>query len=670
MIENKNYEEPGVSVVDMPTGEYPVLDVVDIVNMSSVEPKTAEESAKAAFWLTHLESEVQRLHAKWQHFDAEFKTREARIAELQREVEARESIVGELTADVQREIAAVAAADERIAGKDRDIAALVDDRRQRDERIAALATELADAEVARKSTFEKIARAEAETAQLSDALRAEQAATGTLREHNSDLLAEQVRLRGQVQDLEIYINGRHDRWSDLNAQLDDYKSRLLGLDAGLKERDAAIRKLDAEKDQLIAKLFEAERESAELTTRRKEREDAHEALQQKLSAQMAQAEQLQADLAGRAKEVEEAAAKAADASQRIESLELGIKSRDTSIDEANAEIESGAMALIELITAKDELLARIDGLEKDLAERGQQAEVAREDLRMSHEQLQLAQQQLSERTMQLASSQQTLEQKSRHIERLTNEATAMHKDAAVARAEIEKLEMRAIELENRRNEAAAETEQLKLEAAAQQKRIASLETELRVKQATEDLLERSVERITDIGASLAALDQQMAGSGAAPAAAPQLADFVATLAAEDGEAAAAPLANGATGLVPMTLLADGEHDEVIDIGRPAESDSARKLIVMINGEEFDYPIVNNVMTIGRGRASDIRIASHFVSRLHAKIRTNEGATIIEDAGSKNGVLVNQKRVARRVLHDGDVVSIGGDFNLRFVDGAA
>ena len=73
------------------------------------------------------------------------------------------------------------------------------------------------------------------------------------------------------------------------------------------------------------------------------------------------------------------------------------------------------------------------------------------------------------------------------------------------------------------------------------------------------------------------------------------------------------------------------------------------------------------MTIGRGHASDIRIASHFVSRLHAKVRTDEGATIIEDAGSKNGVLVNSQRIRRRVLHHGDIVSLGGDFNLRFVD---
>jgi pSer/pThr/pTyr-binding forkhead associated (FHA) protein len=56
-----------------------------------------------------------------------------------------------------------------------------------------------------------------------------------------------------------------------------------------------------------------------------------------------------------------------------------------------------------------------------------------------------------------------------------------------------------------------------------------------------------------------------------------------------------------------------------------------------------------------------------VSRVHAKISTSGVATVIEDAGSKNGLMVNSERVRSRVLRDGDVVSLGDDLNLRFVD---
>ena len=116
------------------------------------------------------------------------------------------------------------------------------------------------------------------------------------------------------------------------------------------------------------------------------------------------------------------------------------------------------------------------------------------------------------------------------------------------------------------------------------------------------------------------------------------------------------------------LLEDDDLDgDVIDVGQRTSIEAPRKLVITIGGEEFDYPILSEVMTIGRGHGSDIRIASHYVSRVHAKIRTSGISTIIEDAGRKNGILVNAERVERRVLHHGDVVDLGGDLNLRFVD---
>ena len=72
---------------------------------------------------------------------------------------------------------------------------------------------------------------------------------------------------------------------------------------------------------------------------------------------------------------------------------------------------------------------------------------------------------------------------------------------------------------------------------------------------------------------------------------------------------------------------------------------------------------------GRGKASDIRLSSHFISRLHAKIVTRGIATTIEDIGSKNGIFVNANRVKRCVLHDGDVVSLASELELKFVDAA-
>lgn len=158
------------------------------------------------------------------------------------------------------------------------------------------------------------------------------------------------------------------------------------------------------------------------------------------------------------------------------------------------------------------------------------------------------------------------------------------------------------------------------------------------------MLERSVGRITDLGASLAALDHEMKSA--------------------PGDDLPNATDAGAEELLPIDLLLDDEPDR--DIGKHGAVDAGRKLVATIGGEAIQYPIVKNLMTIGRGHESDIRIASHFVSRVHAKISSSGTATVIEDAGSRNGILVNSERVQRRVLRHGDVVNIG-ETNLRFVD---
>ena len=155
---------------------------------------------------------------------------------------------------------------------------------------------------------------------------------------------------------------------------------------------------------------------------------------------------------------------------------------------------------------------------------------------------------------------------------------------------------------------------------------------------------------------MAALDQQMHGSTggldrrAAESKVLHLSDFVATVGADDEVDAAAPRSPAAREIefeaLPMhPRLGDEPDQDIVDIGEPTDSEADRKLIVTIGGEAFDYPLVKERMTIGRGRDSDIRIASHFVSRVHAKINTDGDATIIEDAGSKNGITVNSERDA-------------------------
>ena len=85
---------------------------------------------------------------------------------------------------------------------------------------------------------------------------------------------------------------------------------------------------------------------------------------------------------------------------------------------------------------------------------------------------------------------------------------------------------------------------------------------------------------------------------------------------------------------------------------------ARLLIGNVEGQELQFPLFRDRLTIGRTAHNDIQLKAHFISRRHALIVTEDGLSRIVDWGSKNGVYVNDLRVAEQILENGDVVSIG------------
>ncbi len=68
-----------------------------------------------------------------------------------------------------------------------------------------------------------------------------------------------------------------------------------------------------------------------------------------------------------------------------------------------------------------------------------------------------------------------------------------------------------------------------------------------------------------------------------------------------------------------------------------------------------------VYTFGREEGVDILLQDALASRRHAEMRWNEaGQWLVADLGSRNGVLVNSKRIAQPiVMNDGDQLQIGG-----------
>jgi hypothetical protein len=82
---------------------------------------------------------------------------------------------------------------------------------------------------------------------------------------------------------------------------------------------------------------------------------------------------------------------------------------------------------------------------------------------------------------------------------------------------------------------------------------------------------------------------------------------------------------------------------------------------VVSQRQLDKP----VLTIGRLANNDVPIPSQLVSRLHAKIRWENGTWLIEDADSLNGIKYQGDRVDRHDFRNGDQIVLGPKVTLRY-----
>jgi pSer/pThr/pTyr-binding forkhead associated (FHA) protein len=69
-------------------------------------------------------------------------------------------------------------------------------------------------------------------------------------------------------------------------------------------------------------------------------------------------------------------------------------------------------------------------------------------------------------------------------------------------------------------------------------------------------------------------------------------------------------------------------------------------------------------SLGRAKANDIVLEDVAVSSQHCRIRPEQGRFVLHDLKSTNGTLVNDQRVNRHTLAEGDVIRIG-ETSLQF-----
>jgi type II secretory pathway predicted ATPase ExeA len=92
-----------------------------------------------------------------------------------------------------------------------------------------------------------------------------------------------------------------------------------------------------------------------------------------------------------------------------------------------------------------------------------------------------------------------------------------------------------------------------------------------------------------------------------------------------------------------------------------------RLLVMNHGKtvsERGLPLGRII--VGRASDADLHIDSPVISRHHCQVVTSDRLCVLEDLNSSNGVYIENKRVRRHNLNDGDVITLGAH-QILYVD---
>jgi len=83
------------------------------------------------------------------------------------------------------------------------------------------------------------------------------------------------------------------------------------------------------------------------------------------------------------------------------------------------------------------------------------------------------------------------------------------------------------------------------------------------------------------------------------------------------------------------------------------------LLIKLHGRDSEeLPLASDALTIGRKADNQLVIEDAAVSGHHARIVRVQAVYFIEDLGSTNGTMVNDKPIDRRQLRDTDLITIG------------
>lgn len=113
----------------------------------------------------------------------------------------------------------------------------------------------------------------------------------------------------------------------------------------------------------------------------------------------------------------------------------------------------------------------------------------------------------------------------------------------------------------------------------------------------------------------------------------------------------------------MTVSAQYHQDDVIDTvvmkeEKSPAGDIQASAFLIVNGTET-FPLVANIVNVGRAYDNHLVIEDPRISRYHAQLRAEKGRYLIFDLDSTGGTFVNGQRVRQAELLPGDVINLAG-----------
>ncbi len=470
-------------------------------------------------------------------------------------------------------------------------------------------------------------------------------------------LEAQVRtLSANLQEAEQRLASREERLAELERELSAARSRQV-------EAEARASTLAYELEQTRTILLDAQARSVELQRTLESREAAAREAQVREDGLRKQVADLTRELAAAREDLQTAQARAAASLESLQSREgrRGIfdallSSRDRRIDELQDEIDHRDGQIRELQEDLRERGQRIAALEQEinnfasaLARRedrireldrvcaGLKREVGSLAVRLQAHGESVSPELLSSAETAAPAAepseevQALLDGQRARIEQLESELAALRTQLQERTAALERAEARNAESQSLVESAQAQVQELEARVADQEDALRLLQEELNA----------SVRRAQELEADLhAAEDAILRLEGELRAKARLEAMPSASAAYPDGFQQSVPGADGEEG--PAEIVPEG----------------ATRLLIRMDGDSEVVHVLGRKTTVGRTPDNDLQIDAKFISRHHAVILAGPAYTIIEDLNSTNGVLVNNRRITRQALRDGDIVVIG------------